>query len=94
MNPARSAVSATISEIPLAPPFGSVLATTTIRSASDPLEMKVLAPLMTYSSPSRSAVVLMLFRSEPAPGSVIAIAVIISPLASFGSQRRRCSSVP
>ncbi|CNJ37357.1 Uncharacterised protein [Mycobacterium tuberculosis] len=46
VNPASSAVSATISETPLAPALGSVLATTTIRSATDPLEMKVLAPLM------------------------------------------------
>ncbi len=33
-------------------------------------------------------------RSEPAPGSVIAIAEISSPETSPGSQRRFCSSVP
>lgn len=33
-------------------------------------------------------------RSLPAPGSVIAIAEISSPLTSPGSQRRFCSSVP
>jgi hypothetical protein len=33
-------------------------------------------------------------RSEPAPGSVMAMAVTISPVQIFGSQRRRWSSVP
>ncbi len=40
-------VSTAISEVPLAPSLGSVLATTTTRSASWPLEMKVLDPLIT-----------------------------------------------
>ena len=31
---------------------------------------------------------------EPAPGSVIAIAVIVSPVTQPGSQRCFCSSVP
>ena len=58
-----------------------------------PLVMKVLAPSTTHSSPSRTAVVAIADRSEPAPGSVIAIAVISSPDTMPGSQRARCSSV-
>ena len=58
-----------------------------------PLEMKVLAPLRTYASPSRLAVVLIACRSEPAPGSVIAMAVMSSPEQKPGSQRAFCWSV-
>jgi acetyl-CoA carboxylase carboxyltransferase component len=39
------------------------------------------------------ALVLRPCRSEPAPGSLMAIAVIISPLTNLGSQRCFCSSV-
>ena len=56
--------------------------------------MKVLEPLMTYSSPWRMAVVRIAFRSLPAPGSLIAIARMVSPLAHDGSQRCFCASVP
>ena len=42
--------------------------------------MKVLEPLITYSSPSRLAVVRMPATSEPAPGSVIPRQLISSPL--------------
>ena len=42
--------------------------------------MKVLEPLITYSSPSRLAVVRMPATSEPAPGSVIPRELICSPL--------------
>src|SRR6185369_4068892 len=45
-------------------------------------------------SPSRSARVPIACRSEPAPGSVMAIAATRSPRAMRGSQRRFCSSVP
>ena len=45
--------------------------TSTQKSARGPLVMNVLAPLITYSSPSRIAVVRMPATSEPAPGSVI-----------------------
>ena len=58
-----------------------------------PLVMNVLDPLSTHPSPSLRAVVWMPCRSLPAPGSVIAIAVISSPLAKPGSHRRFCSSV-
>ena len=58
-----------------------------------PLVMNVFEPLTTYTSPSRIAVVDIPARSEPMPGSVIAIAVTSSPDAMPGSQRARCSSV-
>ena len=62
-----------------------------------PLVMKVLEPLRIQSapapSPSRWAVVLMPWRSEPVPGSVMATAVMISPEQNPGSQRCFCSSV-
>ncbi len=56
--------------------------------------MNVFEPSMTYSSPSRIALVLTLCRSDPVPGSVIAIAPTSSPDASRGNQRCFCSSVP
>ena len=51
------------------------------RSALMPFVMKVFEPLSTYSSPSRMAVVAIDARSEPVPGSVMATAVMSSPLA-------------
>ncbi len=42
--------------------------------------MKVFEPLITYSSPSRIAVVRIPATSEPAPGSVIPRQLISSPL--------------
>ena len=56
------------------PSFGSRLAQTTTRSARSPAVTKIFSPLSTYSSPSRTAVVLIAAESEPASGSVIAIA--------------------
>ena len=58
-----------------------------------PLVMNVFDPLSTQPSPSLRAVVRMPCRSLPAPGSVIAMAVISSPLQKPGSQRCFCSSV-
>ncbi|MNZ66505.1 hypothetical protein D3C78_847310 [compost metagenome] len=55
--------------------------------------MKVFEPLMTYSSPSRIALVLMFCRSEPTLGSDMAMAPTNSPLAIFGNQRIFCSSL-
>ena len=49
-----------------------------------PFVMNVFAPLMTQSSPSRTARVATFWRSEPTPGSVIAIAPISSPAARPG----------
>ncbi|MCY1186046.1 hypothetical protein D9M73_268810 [compost metagenome] len=82
-----------ISEISLALPVLPVLHTTTARSHWVPLEMKVLLPLMTYSSPSRTARVRTACRSEPVFGSVMAMAEMISPLAILGSHSSFCSSV-
>ena len=56
--------------------------------------MKVLAPLMTYSSPSRRAVVRMALRSLPAPGSLMAMAKITSPVAQRGNHCCFCAGVP
>ena len=58
-----------------------------------PFVMKVLAPFTTYSPSLRAAVAEIPARSEPVPGSVIAIAAISSPFTSPGSQRCFCSSV-
>ena len=74
--------------------WGSVLATTITRSAIWPLEMKVLAPSSTYSSPSRIARVWTLARSEPVPGSVIATASTQSPDMAGARKRCFCSGVP
>ncbi len=93
-RPRRMSFSTTISEIPWAPCAGSVLATTITRSACTPFVMNVFDPLMTYSSPSLIAFVRMPCRSEPAPGSVMAIAPTYSPDASLGSQRCFCSCEP
>ena len=54
-------------------------AQTTIRSARSPEVTKIFSPLRTYSSPSSSAVVRIAAESEPASGSVIAIAAHLPP---------------
>ena len=59
-----------------------------------PFEMNIFEPLSTYSSPSRFAVVAIPATSDPVPGSVIARAVIVSPLAHSGSHFFFCSSLP
>ncbi|SLJ82400.1 Uncharacterised protein [Mycobacteroides abscessus subsp. abscessus] len=56
--------------------------------------MKIFEPVMTYSSPSRTALVLMFCRSEPVPGSVMPMESTISPLAALGNTRRLSSSEP
>ena len=55
--------------------------------------MKVFEPFSTQSSPSRTALVFRAARSEPPEGSVMAIAVISSPVQNLGSQRCFWSSV-
>lgn len=82
------------SEIPRAPALGSVLTANTTMSAEPPLVMNVLDPLTTYSSPRRTAVVRIALRSDPAPGSLIPIAPMTSPVAIGGSHCFFCSSVP
>jgi hypothetical protein len=53
-----------------------------------------LRPRIRQPSPSRTAVVSSLWVLEPASGSVMAKTIFSSPLASPGSQRSRCPSVP
>ena len=56
--------------------------------------MKVLEPLMTQWLPSITAVVLTDCRSEPVPGSVMAMAVTSSPLHALEIHFFFCSSLP
>src|SRR6516225_9812003 len=56
--------------------------------------MNIFRPLTRHVSPSRTAVVRIAATSEPASGSVIAIAPIFSPAIAGTSHRSRCSSVP
>ncbi len=72
----------------------SVRATTSTLSASSTPEMKTFRPVSTHSSPSRRAVVVMLWVLVPASGSVIANAIVLVPSQMPGSQRCFCSSVP
>ncbi len=58
----------------------SVTANTMVKSASLPPVMKVFSPLITHSSPSRTADVRIARASDPAPGSVIAKQLLRSPL--------------
>jgi len=78
------------------PPVGSSARHMTIRkSAALPFEVNHLWPLMTHSSPSRTALVLRLRGSLPAvSGSVIENPDSIVPSMSGRSHRRFCSSVP
>ena len=55
--------------------------------AREPAVTKIFSPLMTYSSPSSTAVVDTAAESEPKPGSVMAIAAHTLP------SRSSCSSV-
>src|SRR5690606_31684910 len=65
----------------------SSVAHTTMQSERSPDVTKIFSPLMTYSSPSRTAVVEMAAESEPKDGSVIAIDAQV-PL-----NRSSCSSL-
>ena len=56
--------------------------------------IQFLVPLITHSSPSRTAVVRIAPGSEPASGSDRQKAGVHSPEAHFGSQACFCSSVP
>ena len=56
--------------------------------------VKVLAPLSTQQSPSRTALVRVPAASEPASGSVSDQQPIHSPEASLGMYFRFCSSLP
>ena len=63
-------------------------------SATRPALVNHFSPLMTHSSPSRTACVLNRFGSDPPCGSVIEYADHISWLSIGLSQRSFCSSVP
>ena len=78
--PSSSRRSTTNSVIPSWRASGSVFVTRTMKSARGPLVMNVFEPLITYSSPSRIAVVRMPATSDPAPGSVIPRQPIFVPL--------------
>ncbi|MDH6187334.1 hypothetical protein M2168_000366 [Streptomyces sp. CZ24] len=75
-------------------PFSPVRAKTSATSATVPLVMKILAPSMTQSPPSRRARVDTDPASDPVPGSVSAKQPSASPAASRGSHSAFCSSVP
>ena len=64
------------------------------KSATDPLDVNHLWPLITHSSPSRTAVVAMRVGSAPAPGSVMEKALRSLPSSRGSSHRVRCSSRP
>src|SRR3954452_17699359 len=73
---------------------GSVTAMTIRKSAIEPFVENHLWPLMTNSSPSRTARVRSVVGSDPAtPGSVIENADFRSPASSGSSQRSFCSGV-
>ncbi len=74
-------------------PVTAVTVTRPVMSVPE-LVMKHFEPLITHSSPSRTAVVRVPPASEPAPGSVRPNAPRTSPAHSRGSHSRFCSSVP
>ena len=61
---------------------------------SRPLVTNIFVPVMRYSSPRRTARVLIACTSEPAWGSVRQSPPRASPAAKRGRKWRRCSSVP
>ena len=85
-------VSTMNSEMPAYPASFSVFAATMIQSARAPFDMKILFPLMTYESPSSTAVVRIDATSLPASGSVMARAPRDSPFAAETRYFCFCSS--
>ena len=69
------------------PSSRSSVAHTTTASQRSPEVTKIFSPFRTYSSPSRTAVVVMFAESEPVPGSVIAMP------AQTPAKRAACSSL-
>ena len=63
-------------------------------SLIDAFDENHLWPLITHSSPSRTAWVLSSVGSAPAPGSVIEKQLRMVPSSSGCIQRSRCSGVP
>jgi hypothetical protein len=73
---------------------GFVTAITTRKSATDAFDVNHLWPLITHSSPSRTARVRSSVGSAPAPGSVIENALRSLPSSSGCIQRAFWSSLP
>ena len=63
---------------------GEVRVSMTRKSATWPLVMNILEPLMMYLSPERVALVLIPATSLPAEGSVTAMPMMASPLFTRG----------
>ena len=74
--------------------LGSCFATTMNRSPICPFEMNVFEPFRTYELPSLIALVCTFARSEPVPGSVIAMPRMTSPEIAPGRYFCFCASVP
>ena len=72
----------------------SVTASSITSPARSPLVTHIFCPVITKSSPSRTARVRIAWTSEPACGSVIENAERTSPRAICGSSSCFCSSVP
>ena len=81
-------------EIPRVPFVLSVMAKITYTSASPAFVMKIFVPLITYSSPSNTAVVCCPAASVPAPGSVKPKAPIFLPEHKSGKYLAFCAGVP
>ena len=65
-----------------------------MKSARVPLVIHIFAPLITYSSPLRRAVVRRLATSLPASGSEMPSAAIFSPASAGTRNSFFCSGVP
>ncbi len=72
----------------------SVRATTNARPAARAFVTHFLVPDRIQPRPSRRALALTALASLPAPGSESAKQAVVAPLASSGSQRERCASLP
>ncbi|CKR66637.1 Uncharacterised protein [Mycobacterium tuberculosis] len=72
----------------------SVAAHTIATSATEPLVIHILPPVITQSGPSRRARVFIAAGSEPTSGSVSPKQPSRSPVAMPGSHCRFCSSEP
>ncbi len=70
------------------------MAKSTIASATGPLVIQFLVPLMTYFSPCLTASVRCSAASLPAFGSVRPKQPSFSPRANGARNRSRCASVP
>ena len=79
--------------LPTFSPVTAVMVTTLVIGVPE-LVMNCFVPLMTHSSPSRTAVVSVPAASEPAFASVRPKPASVRPASRSGSQRFFCSSVP